>query len=196
MFKERNSSYPSLTTQLQDWPSGQSFEIHVQAFTVQTVLTVKEENLYSKTKKFLPWLGATLWTKYLIDLFLKPHPWISQLSPNYNSAGSTASKAYLIRLCQLRFQCFFFLRLLFLNDFFSQSTPPIAEIICVKNVRAKVFFGIISFKVQLFWEGHKNLCHPSYGSDIYLVNVKTIRRMAQIFVAFSENLNFKFLSDQ
>ena len=88
----------------------QGFEIHVQAFTVQTVLTVKEENLYSKTKKFLPWLGATLWTKYLIDLFLKPHPWISQLSPNYNSAGSTASKAYLIRLCQLRFQCFFFLR--------------------------------------------------------------------------------------
>ena len=96
----------------------QGFEIHVQAFTVQTVLTVKEENLYSKTKKFLPWLGATLWTKYLIDLFLKPHPWISQLSPNYNSAGSTASKAYLIRLCQLRFQCFFFLRYQTILDFF------------------------------------------------------------------------------
>ena len=29
-----------------------------------------------------------------------------------------------------------------------------------------------------------------YGFDIYLVNVKTIRRMAQIFVAFSEKLNF------
>ena len=130
----------------------QGFEIHIQAFTVQTVLTVKEENLYSKTKKFLPWLGATLWTKYLIDLFLKPHPWISQLSPNYNSAGSTASKANLIRLCQLRFQCFFFLRYQIIleelgtsNDYFSQSTSPITEIICVKNVRAKVFFGIISF---------------------------------------------------
>ena len=32
--------------------------------------------------------------------------------------------------------------------------------------------------------------HPPYGFDIYLVNVKTIRRMAQIFVAFSEKLNF------
>ena len=29
--------------------------------------------------------------------------------------------------------------------------------------------------------------------DIYLVNVKTIRRMAQIFEAFSEKLNFKVL---
>ena len=32
--------------------------------------------------------------------------------------------------------------------------------------------------------------HPPYGFGIYLVNVKTIRRMAQIFVAFSEKLNF------
>ena len=31
--------------------------------------------------------------------------------------------------------------------------------------------------------------HP-YGFDIYLVNVKTIRTIAQIFVAFSEKLNF------
>ena len=36
------------------------------------------------------------------------------------------------------------------------------------------------FKVQLFWEGHK----------ICLVNVKTMRKIAQIFVAFSEKLNF------
>ena len=28
-----------------------------------------------------------------------------------------------------------------------------------------------------------------YGFDIYLVNVKTIRRMAQFFVAFLEKLN-------
>ena len=29
-----------------------------------------------------------------------------------------------------------------------------------------------------------------YGFDIYLVNVKTIRQIKQIFVAFSEKLNF------
>ena len=29
-----------------------------------------------------------------------------------------------------------------------------------------------------------------YGFDIHLVNVKTIRRIAQNFVAFSEKLNF------
>ena len=40
-------------------------------------------------------------------------------------------------------------------------------------------------------ELYKNFRHPPYGFDIYLVNVKTIRRMAQIFVAFSEKLNFK-----
>ena len=28
------------------------------------------------------------------------------------------------------------------------------------------------------------------GFDIYLVNVKTMRKIAQIFVAFSEKLNF------
>ena len=32
--------------------------------------------------------------------------------------------------------------------------------------------------------------HSPDGFDIYLVNVKIIRRMAQIFVAFSEKLNF------
>ena len=31
--------------------------------------------------------------------------------------------------------------------------------------------------------------HP-YDFEIYLVNVKTIRTIAQIFVAFSEKLNF------
>ena len=29
-----------------------------------------------------------------------------------------------------------------------------------------------------------------YGFEIYLLNVKTIRTIAQIFVAFSEKLNF------
>ena len=32
--------------------------------------------------------------------------------------------------------------------------------------------------------------HPPYGFDIYLVNVKTMRTIAQILVAFSEKLNF------
>ena len=30
-----------------------------------------------------------------------------------------------------------------------------------------------------------------YGFQIYLVNVKTMRTIAHIFVAFSEKLNFK-----
>ena len=29
-------------------------------------------------------------------------------------------------------------------------------------------------KVQLFWEGHKNLLLPPYGFDIYFVSIKTI----------------------
>ena len=51
--------------------------------------------------------------------------------------------------------------------------------------------GILSFKVQLFWEDHKNVRNGSYGFEIYLVNVKTMRTIAEIFVAFSEKLNFK-----
>ena len=34
--------------------------------------------------------------------------------------------------------------------------------------------------------------HP-YAFEIYLVNVKTMRTVAQIFVAFSEQLNFKIV---
>ena len=45
-------------------------------------------------------------------------------------------------------------------------------------------------KIQLFWEGHKNVRNRPYGFEIYLVNNKTIRTIAQIFVAFSEKLNF------
>ena len=46
--------------------------------------------------------------------------------------------------------------------------------------------GIVThIKVQLFWEGHKNLRNLPHGFDMYLVNVKTI------FVAFSEKLNIK-----
>ena len=46
------------------------------------------------------------------------------------------------------------------------------------------------YKFQLFWEGHKSLRNLPYGFDIYLVNVKNIRQIALIFVAFSEKLNF------
>ena len=45
-------------------------------------------------------------------------------------------------------------------------------------------------KVDLFWEGHKNVRNLPYGFDIYLVNLKTIRQIVHIFVAFSEKLNF------
>ena len=46
-------------------------------------------------------------------------------------------------------------------------------------------------KFQLFWEGHKILRNLPRGFDIYLVNLKTMRKFAQIFVAFSEKLYFK-----
>ena len=55
------------------------------------------------------------------------------------------------------------------------------------------FLKIFSLKVQLFWESHKNLRHRPYGFDIYLVNIKAIRTMAQIFVAFWEKLNFNLI---
>ena len=46
--------------------------------------------------------------------------------------------------------------------------------------------------MQLFREGHKSLRNlPTYGVDMFLVNIKTIQQIAQIFVDFSEKLNFK-----
>ena len=50
---------------------------------------------------------------------------------------------------------------------------------------------IILNKVQLFWEGHSNLRNFPHGLDIYLVDVQTMRKIAQIFVASTEKLNFK-----
>ena len=47
-------------------------------------------------------------------------------------------------------------------------------------------------KVQLFWEGHKNLLNLPHGLDVYKAIVKTLRKIAQIFVAFSEKLNFNW----
>ena len=49
-------------------------------------------------------------------------------------------------------------------------------------------------KVQLLWEGHKNVGNRPYGFEIYLVNVKTIRTLTHIFVAFSENLNIMIIA--
>ena len=50
-------------------------------------------------------------------------------------------------------------------------------------------------KVQLFWEGHKNLHNLPYAFDIYLVNIKSIWKIAQIFVVFSEKLNFILINN-
>ena len=47
------------------------------------------------------------------------------------------------------------------------------------------FYGAIH-EVQLLWEDHKNVHSRPYGFEIYLVNVKTMRTIAQIFVAFSK----------
>ena len=48
----------------------------------------------------------------------------------------------------------------------------------------------------LFWNSTSPLrtaaAQCKNGFDIYLVNVKTMRMIAQIFVAFSEKQNFKF----
>ena len=48
-------------------------------------------------------------------------------------------------------------------------------------------------KVQLFWDGHNNFHNRPHGFDIDLVNVKTMRTIAKIFVASLEKLNFKNL---
>ena len=45
-------------------------------------------------------------------------------------------------------------------------------------------------KVQIFWEENKNLLNLPYGLLSKCQNHKLIRQIAQIFVAFSENLNF------
>ena len=62
---------------------------------------------------------------------------------------------------------------------------------CVKSI-GEQFEIIWIFKVDYlkFRKGHKTLRHLPHGFDIYLVNVKTIKKMAQIFVTFLEKLNF------
>ena len=43
---------------------------------------------------------------------------------------------------------------------------------------------------DLFWEGHKNLRNLPHGFAVYLVHVKTLKKISQFSVAFSEKLNF------
>ena len=48
-------------------------------------------------------------------------------------------------------------------------------------------------KVRTFWETHKIWKSLPHGFDklaVYLVNVKTMKKIAQIFVAFAEKLKF------
>ena len=51
--------------------------------------------------------------------------------------------------------------------------------------------GHMSAMLPTAFSGQKNLRNLPHGFDIYLVNIKTMRKIAQIFVAFSEKLNFK-----
>ena len=46
-------------------------------------------------------------------------------------------------------------------------------------------------KVRTFWEAHKIWKNLPHGLYIYLVNDQTMGKIAQIFVCFSESLNFK-----
>ena len=50
--------------------------------------------------------------------------------------------------------------------------------------------GKVASKVQIFWEGHENLHNLPNSFEIYLVNIKTMKKIVQIFVTFSEKLNF------
>ena len=59
----------------------------------------------------------------------------------------------------------------------------------MKKYSVWITFRVV-VKVQLFWEGHKNVRNRPYGFEIYLVNVKIIETIGHIFVAFSEKLNF------
>ena len=49
---------------------------------------------------------------------------------------------------------------------------------------------LLKYKLQLFWEGHKYVRNRPYGFEIYLINIKTIKKIAQIFAAFLGKLNF------
>ena len=81
--------------------------------------------------------------------------------------------------------CFVFTRLLHYKC--SVIDIEIIDVICVSKLLTRSSPGN---KVQLFLEGHKNLRNLPHGFVISLVKVKTMRKIAQFFVAFSEKLNF------
>ena len=57
------------------------------------------------------------------------------------------------------------------------------SLVSILNFEQNLFslFKLTESKVQLFWEGHKSLRNLPHGYDIYLVSVKTMRKIAQIF---------------
>ena len=65
---------------------------------------------------------------------------------------------------------------------------PITKVIIRSRLSLLIqFYNIekhVFGKVQHFWESHKNLRNLSHGFDVYKVIVKTMRKIAQIFVAF------------
>ena len=60
----------------------------------------------------------------------------------------------------------------------------------IPEVPSKLPPQFVVDKVQLFWEGHKNVHNLPLGFDVYLGNVKTSGRLGKFIVAFSEKLNF------
>ena len=69
--------------------------------------------------------------------------------------------------------------------FLSHNNSSVARVVILHSQ-----IHSLQIKVQLLWEGHKSLWNHPHGLDIYLVNVQTMRKIAQIFLAFSEKLNF------
>ena len=60
----------------------------------------------------------------------------------------------------------------------------------VLNFHIEDLENCTGMKDQFFYEGHKILHNILHCLDIYFVNVQTMRKIAQILVAFSEKLNF------
>ena len=68
--------------------------------------------------------------------------------------------------------------------------PALVKIIFLDSMKLEMFF----IKVRTFWEAHKNLSNLPHALYIYLVNVKTMRKIFSNFVCFSDSPNFIKLS--
>ena len=53
----------------------------------------------------------------------------------------------------------------------------------------RCIYSKIAHKVRTFWEAHKNLRNLPDAFDIYLVNVKSMRKIFSNLVCFSESPN-------